>query len=283
MVIGEKYQESQKFSLAALADPNPMSWRSASRLSGKKAEYMKKGPAKRQSYLARKRTGYSTVARTRGVYSRGEMKYFDTERSATALTAAAAWAGTEFPPNVGTPTSLCIPTVGAAINQRIGRAVHVYKIKVRGQINIPNLANQTAGLSAANVRLLLVQDMQTNGAQAQGEDIMTAPTGATAILAVDTYQSLANFGRFRVLKDKTIMLQNPNAAYDGTNIEVFGLQKPFKFNIRFKRPVCVRFNATNGGTIADIVDNSWCIYANCSNIGLAPTISYAARVCYKEQ
>lgn len=248
----------------------------------KRTRKFTQGGEKRQALIYRRR-GYSTVPRTRGVYSRGEMKYFDTERSSTALTAAAAWAGTEFPPNVGTPTTLCVPTVGAAINQRIGRGIFVYKIKVRGQINVANLTNQTAGLSAANVRLLLVQDMQTNAAQAQGEDIMTAPTGATALLAVGSYQSLANFGRFKVLKDKTIMLQNPNAAFDGTNIEVFGIQKPFKFNIRFRKPVCVRFNATNGGTIADIVDNSWCIYANCSNIGLAPTITYQARVCYKEQ
>lgn len=85
---------------------------------------------------ARPRSGYATVARTRGVYSKGEMKYFDTERSVTAIPASTDWTATEFPPNVGTPTTLVVPTVGSAINQRIGREIKVYKIKIRGNITM---------------------------------------------------------------------------------------------------------------------------------------------------
>lgn len=230
----------------------------------------------------RRRKGYSTVARTRGVYARGEMKYFDTERSATAITATADWSTAAAPPNVGTPTTLLCPTVGSAIDQRIGREVKIHKIKIRGTIQTAAQANQTAGDEASFIRLILAQDMQTNAAQATGSQIFTTPTTATAIQACTSFQNLANFGRFRVWKDKNIVLQNPNFGYDGTNLEQQGMIRPFKMNLVFKKPVSVRFNATNGGTIADIVDNSFCVYANTSSTALAPTLNYSARVCYKE-
>ena len=63
------------------------------------------------------RVGYQPVARTKGVYGAGEMKYFDTDYIA-AVANAVNWTGTEADPAVF--LTLCVPTVGAAINQRIG-------------------------------------------------------------------------------------------------------------------------------------------------------------------
>jgi len=140
--------------------------------------------------------------------------------------------------------------------------------------------NQTGAEPAANIRIIVYLDKQTNSAQAQGEQVMTAGSSdATALLS---FQNIDNFGRFQVLMDKNVILQNPNMSYDGTNIEQSGLSKTFKFNKKFKKPIEVRFNATNGGTIADIVDNSLHVLALCDNDDLAPLISYYSRVCYKE-
>lgn len=225
------------------------------------------------------RSGYSTVPRTVGVYGKGEMKYFDLSVNATNLAASADWTATEFDPS---GSGLFHPTVGSAINQRIGREVKVYKIKINGTLSVPAQANQTAGDAANFIRLLLVQDTQTNSTQMQGEQLMDPGTGGSAYNATLGFQSLANFGRFRVLKDKTYTVQNPNSFWDGTNIEVNGLQKPFKFTITFKKPVSVRFNATNGGSIADIVDNSFHVLCNTNSTSLAPAIIYNSRVCYKE-
>lgn len=235
------------------------------------------------AYAARKRVnrrGYSSVARTRGAQVTGEMKYFEQEVSATALTASADWTVTEFDPNA-TATLFC-PAVGAAINQRIGKACKVLKIKIRGNISVAAQTNQTATDAACMVRMLLVQDYQTNAAQAQGEQVMTAPTSATALVAVTSFQNINNFGRFRVLKDKTFTLGDPAISWDGTNIEQNGLIKPFKMTVKFRVPQIVRFNATNGGTVADIVDNSWHLIINTSSIALAPLLNYQCRVCYKE-
>ena len=100
--------------------------------------------AKRQ----RKSKGFS--GRSAPVYDRprqpaGEMKYFDTYKTTTAVgVVTTTWpAGAMVDPTttvnlgaaaVATPLSLFVPTVGSALNQRIGRSVLVRKIKIHGQI-----------------------------------------------------------------------------------------------------------------------------------------------------
>jgi len=225
----------------------------------------------------RARTGYSTVPRTRGVYAKGEMKYFDAGIALTAIPSVAAWTGTEFDPV--TLNTLCVPTVGAAINQRIGREVKVMKIKIRGHIVCASQSGQAVQDNPTQIRLALVQDMQTNATQAQGEQVFT-PTSLTDTAPL-TFQNIDNFGRFKVLKDKSILIQNPNSTF-GATVSQCGLITQFKMNVNFRVPVSVRFNATNGGTVADIVDNSFHVMANSSSVELVPQLAYLVRVCYKE-
>ncbi len=245
--------------------------------------------SKARKTVARK--GYTTVARTRGVYGQGEMKYFDTERAAQALTDSADWAGTEHDPNttqeaspVANPNTLFSPIQGTAINQRIGRQAKIYKIKIRGHLQVVRQASATIADNGCLARLILVQDMQTNSAQMQGEDLMADPTTNTASAAVDCFQDLKNFGRFKVWKDKIITIQNPNMGISTTtttNVQQ-GIVRPFSFSLTFKDPIVVRFNAGVAGTVADIVDNSFHIIANCDDVTLIPTIAYISRVCYKD-
>ncbi len=234
-------------------------------------------------YKPAPRKGYRTVPRSTGVYGSGDMKYFDTEHSATAIPASADWTGTTFAPNVGTPTTMVNPVTGSGISNRIGREIVLYKLKIRGLINVPAQVNQTAGDGGSLIRMALVQDMQTNFTQAVGPDIFRAPTTASALMVPLSYQSLANFGKFKVLKDKTFKLQNPNISWDGTNMEQQGLDHHVKFNVRFPGGLKINFNATNGGTISDIINHSFCIYATCSSVALIPNFSYQARACFKEK
>jgi hypothetical protein len=247
---------------------------------------------KKRSFSAKKpprkkaRIGYATVARTRGVYAAGEMKYFDCARTSTAVLGGNDWSGTEIDPNaipVAGLNTLFAPTVGSGINQRIGKACNVHKIKIRGHVFSTVEQNQTVGAQPADVRVILFQDLQTNGTQAQGEEVMQTVT-ANAVANVEAFQNIDNFGRFRVLKDKSFGLENPNMTPTSATEHLNnGLIRRFKFNIKFRKPVKVRFNATNGGTIADIVDNSWHMLAiTTSASGLIPGISYNCRVCYKE-
>ena len=239
----------------------------------------------------KKRAGYTSVARTRGAAVVGEMKYFDCDRTPNALVACTTtWpAGTLQDPgttiNLGaaavpTPGCLFAPTVGSALNQRIGRSVLVRKIKVTGTLAIPAQAGDATLDEAMKIRLVLVQDTQTNAASMTAAQLFNDASAATT--AICSYQNPNNFGRFRVLKDKILTIQDPNMVGAAGAANINGKIVNFKMNVNFKTPVKVQFNATNGGTVADIVDNSFHIICAASNISYAPTISYYSRVAYKE-
>lgn len=228
------------------------------------------------------RKGYSTVPRSRGVYARGEMKYFDTALAGTSLTATTTtWpAGTVVDPT--TFNTLVVPQVGAAINQRIGREVKIMKIQIRGHLSTPAQATVNTADAGAPIRMILVQDMQTNSAQMTAAQLLS--DNSTSETTINSFQNLNNFGRFKVLKDKRIDLYNPNLAGEvaAANVIQNGLVKSFKITHKFRKPVSIRFNATNGGTVADIVDNSFHLICAAQNIALAPAITYVCRVGFKE-
>jgi len=235
------------------------------------------------------RKGFSSVARTRGATVTGEMKYYDTELGLTAIPASVDWTGTEMDPTttqepapVANPLGLFQPTIGSGVNQRIGKSCKVLGLKINGLINVPQQTNAVDTDAGLTCRVILYQDMQTNSTQAQGEQLMTDPTTNSGAASVNTFQNINNFGRFRVLKDKHYTFPPVTLTYDGTNMEQSGMVKTFKMKKKFKNPIIVRFNATNGGTVADVVDNSFHVIASCNNAGLVPSLSYICRATYKE-
>jgi len=207
-----------------------------------------------------------------------ERKYFDTDYNSVSIPniAGASWASAEADP--ATLLSLFQPTRGTDFNNVEGRKCKVLAIKLRGFIASAAQVDQTAGDGMGYVRLIVYQDKQTNAAQAQAEELMAS--GSATTNNVCCFQNPANFGRFQVLKDKVVTLGNPNISYDGTNIEQQGVLRAWKINIKFKKPVDVHFNSTNGGTIADTVDNSFHVIAACQSSALALTLAYKGRVVF---
>lgn len=235
------------------------------------------------------RRGYSSVPRTRGwVASKSETKYFDTELAISAIPVAAAGgfpATSRLDPTttidlgsaaVPNPQTLCVPTVGSALNQRIGRKIKVMKIKVRGNIYVAPVTAAIATGPPFRVRLVLLQDKQTNASWYVANTVFNpAGSGTTAIAA---YQNPNSFGRYRILKDKMYSFGNQNFI----STDMAGQNIPFKFSIKFRKPVLINFNATNGGTVSDIVDNSFHVLAVAENIGRTSSLNYYCRVAYCE-
>lgn len=208
-----------------------------------------------------------------------ERKYFSSIRAITALgdaSAAVTWAGFEADP--ATLNTLFAPTQGDDYLNRDGRKVQILAIKIKGIFTVAGQADQTGADDGALIRVALVQDKQTNAAQLNAEDVLVGVGNAG--LNILNFQNAAFFGRFKVLKDKFYTLQNPNATYDGTNIEAMGLVKSFKMNHKFRKPVIIHFNGTNGGTVADIIDNSFHIIAAANNVELVPAMGYQCRVTF---
>lgn len=258
------------------------------------ARYSRKGKRLRKTYKKTARTrrfkqrkGYSSVARARGGAVTGEMKYFDSEVNSSAVVGAATWGASVIDPTV-TPVAnmncLFAPVVGAGINQRIGKAAWVHSIKIWGDVLAPAVATVTALANPSDVRILLVKDCQTNSAQAAGSAVMQTPVSNNNIVAINAPLNIDNFGRFKILKEKRIQLSEIcTGNVSATNFAIAGVQRKFKLKHIFAKPVLVRFNNTNGGTVADIVDNSFHIYALTTSTGMVPAMSYYCRVGFKEE
>lgn len=244
----------------------------------RKGTWKDKSKAKKPRKSVRK--GYYSVPRSTGALTTlRENKYFDTAIAQQNLPSANGWLGTEFDPTANT---LFAPIIGAGINQRIGRQVLIKKIMVKGAIHLLPEAGSLSANGATIVRLSLVQDLQTNGTQMQGEQLWDTATGVNAYIYA--FMGLQNIGRFKVLKDKYIKFGNHALTYDTTGNEIAGDARVFKFNIKFRKPVKVNFNLVNGGTVADIVDNSFHIIANTfsESVGINLEIDYRARVIFYE-
>jgi len=203
-----------------------------------------------------------------------ERKYDTQSVTSTALVASASdWTGTEFDP-AGGVDSLFAPASGDGYNQRDGRKVQLLALKIKGQLKVPAVSDVLVGQAGCHCRIIVYQDKQTNGAQAQGENVIMA----AANNAINQFQNPDNFGRFNVLKDKNFTLHPVvTGQSSATEIEVFGRVVPFKFMIKFKKPVTIHYNSTTTATITAVVDNSFHLIANCSSVTIAPTIQYIVR------
>lgn len=220
------------------------------------------------------------VPRTMGPFSVTESKYFDSFVNATAVPESTDWTGTEVDPAA---ESLFTPQEGSDIDNRIGRKVSVYKLAIRGYISQAIASDQADILANTLIRLILFIDTQTNGVQAQGENLMASPGAATQALTFCTFQNLQNLGRFRVLRDKVIRPTIEVAGTDGANTNsIQSNPVHFKMTVKFKKPIIVRFNATNGGTVGDIIDNSFHLLAQKSGSNFTHNISYQCRTYYKD-
>jgi len=205
--------------------------------------------------------------RTGGVKAQTETKYFTTaieETEVKNLGADGDWTNTEVDPTGG---SLFSPAAGSAYNQREGKKVWIKKIKIKGRIIRQAAAgSEDSPTYASSVRFVVYMDKQTNGLQAQGEQVISSATLAGG--AIDAFQNIDNFGRFKVLKDKTITFTNPNFSWDGNEYDSAGDFRHFKFTKNFGRyPLKVDYNTGNNSNISDVVDNSFHIIAGSISTG----------------
>jgi len=233
------------------------------------------------------RIGYASVARTRGAAVTGEMKYYDCSANRTIPVLGTSWvAANRMDPeyvqnNVLDPLTLFVPTLGTNVFNRIGKSVKVLRIKIKGTVRMNTSAAQTLADTAMIVRVLLVQDNQTNSA-AVNPGLVLADGDIAGILTVLTFQNFNNFGRFKVLKDKHFAMGDNNMAGSAPNIVVAGAARNFKFNVNFPVPEEVRFNQNNAGLIGDVIDKSWHLIAGCSTGDVTMALSYNCRFCFKE-
>lgn len=187
-----------------------------------------------------------------GGYLGIENKFIDTFR--TGATLGVAWAGGEED-----PTENCLNAIaqGDGESNRDGRKCTLTQLNIQGRV----LFNPAASDDARFVRVIVVWDTQTNGAQLNAEDVMDDGANKS-----QQFRNLQFAKRFRVLADLKFMFNQ----FEGSKIQ------EQTFNVYKKLPnIQVIHNGTTG-TVSTVTDNSIHIIACAS--GTLCTLTYNSRI-----
>lgn len=208
-------------------------------------------------------------ARTGG-FQGMELKFVDYESASNAVVATAE--GAEVDP--ATADSISAIAQGDGESQRDGRRCVLKHVQLQGQVQLDATNDAATAPNGGVVRVALVWDKQTNGAQLNSEDVYNATTSA----AVDAYgfRNLQYSQRFQVLGVQYIDL-NPMSA-SGTAASNDSGQITKFFSIRKRINIPVQFTGTTA-VVASIADNSLHVIATKSdNSSTGMTLRYVSRV-----
>lgn len=178
---------------------------------------------------------------------------------------------------------LFCPTLGSMATQRIGRRCVVRKLLLRGYFHITgtNSLENIRFVPPQMFRMLIFWDFQPNG---------TAPTILDVLARNSPYSplNLSYRDRFRVVKDKTFVLDPLVLANGGLSLQYNTTVKQFKIFKAMAQTVSFNEgNAENPGTFADIATGALWMYL----IGSAPpgqdgnwgiSFNYESRVRFED-
>lgn len=188
----------------------------------------------------RKRVGDYQKGRELARTPKQELKAFDVTTTNTAVVAVA-----------GGPVSVCLntPVNGAELYQRVGRKIYMKSLHFRG-VFVPS-----AAAIEQYARLIIYYDSQPNTALPAIATILQDSTAGAAT----TWQSeinLINRQRFKILRDYQVMLGATNAGFT-TEIVPDPIVSSYNVDMFIKlKGLESIFNATNGGTIADVASGA---------------------------
>lgn len=213
------------------------------------------------------------LARTGGFLK--EVKYVDYEQNipiATTVVLALA--------NPTVPKCISVMAQGTTHNQRLGNKVLLKSVQIKG-IVFPNaLADQSDSVRGVHIKLALLMDTQTNGAQYATTDLYEDPSDTA--LDVVAMRDIEHIERFKVLKEWHMnvsrysgLTDNVTAGPNSTG-SISGDVRYFKCYKKLKIPVR---HITTGATIDDVMDNSLHFYAIASEAGW--NVKYISRVKFQ--
>lgn len=198
-------------------------------------------------------------------------KYYDQTSTASITLATNTWT---FALNDGAAIDgLFYPLRGVQINQREGRRAMVTKIKCTFLVFTDDDNANLQKLGGRSVRFALIQDTQANGVAAAPSDPWTADNALA-------FQTLTKMGRFRVLKEKTVWIENDGLILDTTYKQARAL-KMIKMTYTPKSPIRVNFNETSTESVGSIVDNNFFVVA-CTPRDEVHILEGRARVSFKD-
>lgn len=224
--------------------------------------------------------------RTAGAFFAGENKYWDVHRSRVDIPACNTTnLVTALTTSPDVYQTLFSPVPGSGVNNREGRRCAVKKIRIVGSIEYPGQSGQNQYDDSILVRIVLFLDQQANASTPGLSDIYrTAPIPVGTFAAIRQPISLANIGRFRVLKDKLYKFDNYQTIGLTSSFVQMPQVIPFKFSIKFKKPLIFLFNQTAGSLPSALLNYNLNLQANATVNSVTPQaqvfISYQSRVTF---
>jgi len=232
-------------------------------LSARRSRVYAKSAAARTTLTSAQR-GYM---RTGGYYGRyrgrratqAEMKFLDTTLTTTAA-AAGSLSG-----------SLNIVAQGDTESQRNGRKITIKQISIRATLLMNNSTAVTD--TSEEVRFLLVQDKQANGAAATVLDVLETAS-------VRAFNNLANKSRFNILVDKRFSLNQMGATPTGAAYTFGELTQNFALYKKCNIPIEYDNSATTGAITTIRSNNLFFILLG--ETGALATMSSTTRIRYTD-
>lgn len=221
----------------------------------------------------RRRTGARTYRKKRpqnmriGGFLGIEKKFVDYQVDQAVVGAVA---GSEADPTSNV-NCLNASATGDGETNRDGKSVRLLSVEVKGTILFAGL-DQATPATLPTVRLLLVQDKQTNGAQLNAEDVLNDPSDAD--LDVTAFENLQYSKRFKIWRDFHINMPAASSTWDGDSALSGGAIIPFRMYASLNFMAC-NFTSTTA-VIANIMDNSFHVIA-IGSAGITATIRYGSR------
>lgn len=205
-----------------------------------------------------------------------ELKFYDKFVVNFGLVTATDTSGGVLNPVGG--NTLSSMAQGNGQSQREGRRVTWKNIFITGVITANLQVDQTALDITPIVFLALVQDNQTNGLQFASQSVYINPSGSI-LLGTNLLRNLQQSKRFKILKTWRSTLPDPEATFDGTNIEQSGFHIPFTMFHQFGRNVVVNHSLITEG-VTNSTDLSISLIGWTTQDTLVPLISYNSRLRY---
>lgn len=154
-------------------------------------------------------------------------------------------------------TEPCVIPQGDGQSQRIGRRVFIKSIQLRGTIVLPKVADFDS--TSTIVRLLLIQDTQTNGVKFTGSNLLVEDL-------FDAYNKLSNRNRFKTLLSQDYKLTAKGGAANSTTTYETA-EDIVNIHIYKKVDIEIEFDDTVAtGAVASVRSNNlyWCWFLSSS-------------------
>lgn len=206
-----------------------------------------------------------------GGYIGLEKKFIDYVKTDAVLTQV-------WTTGVHNPASTGLSTVaqGDGESSRDGRRYDIHSVQVTGRIATTVQEGITGPPADILVRIALVLDKQTNGAELKAENVFTVGANPDT----DSYRNLQFISRFQVLKEKKIRIPVAQSTVaEGVDLFSTGQVKvPFKFSYKWRKaPLKITTNGTTA-VIGAVTDNSLHIICVADDVTIVPLLSYSSRV-----